>query len=208
MQRPILIANRPIKDYRAPHKLPLTGNRFGGFTFFELLLVLAIFMVIAAMATPFLLRTFNSQALKSGSDLVRSTFDRARVQSIRSGNVYAFLYSQGASNYTIAPLINAYSLVNPSLGSSLADSPVVKQLPSGLTFVGSSVSQDARAQFESDGAATSNGGMTPILFYPDGTSQDAYLVVANAQGDQIRIHLRGLTGLSTALRVGDEERRQ
>ena len=56
----------------APQRRRVAGGRFRGFTFFELLLVLAIFIVIASLATPFLLRTFNSQALKSGSDLVRS----------------------------------------------------------------------------------------------------------------------------------------
>ncbi len=179
-----------------------------GFTFFELLLVLAIFMVIAAMATPFLLRTFNSQALKSGADQVRAGFDRVRVQAIRTGNVYAFLYRPASDAYTLSPLINAYSLVNPAIAASLGDSPAMKQLPTGLFFAGSSVSEDARAQFESEGAAMGGGGMTPILFYPDGTSQDAYLFVSNEQGDQIRVHLRGLTGLSTAERVSDKERKR
>jgi type II secretory pathway pseudopilin PulG len=183
-------------------------RRLRGFTLFELLLVLGIFMVIVALATPFLARAFHAQALNNGADLVRASFDRARVQAIRTGNVYAFLYEPGTSSYTISPLINAYSLVNPSLSGGASGSPAIKQLPQGLVFAGSAVSEDARAQFESEGASLAARNMTPILFYPDGTSQDAYVLVANDQGHQIRIRLRGLTGMSSAARVGQEEQQR
>jgi prepilin-type N-terminal cleavage/methylation domain-containing protein len=174
-----------------------------GFTLFELLLVLAIFLILIALATPALLRSFSAQTLKSGADLVRSNFDKARVHSIRSGNVYAFLYRPGSDEFALAPLINAYSLVRPDLPST--GSPDSQQrLPNGLTFAGGATSNDARAQFESEGGSFEQPGMIPILFYPDGTSQDAQLIVANAQGDQMKIRLRGLTGLSSAARGGLE----
>jgi type II secretory pathway pseudopilin PulG len=179
-------------------------RRATGFTLFELLVVLAIFMVIATLATPFLLRTFSTQALKGGGDQVRAAFDRARVQAIRTGNVFAFLYRANGGEYTIAPLINSYSLVNPSMAASLGDAPAMKQLPQGLLFAGSSVSDDARAQFESGNSQLAAEGMTPILFYPDGTSQDAYVFVRNQQGEQIRIYLRGLTGMSSLIRVTEK----
>ena len=179
-------------------------HRGSGFTLFELLVVLAIFMVIATLATPFLLRMFSAQALKGGGDQVRTAFDQARVRSIRTGNVFAFLYRANGADYAIAPLINSYSLVNPSLAASLGDSPAMKQLPAGLLFAGSSVSEDARAQFESENSQLAAEGMTPILFYPDGTSQDAYVFVRNQQGEQIRIYLRGLTGMSSLIRVNEE----
>jgi prepilin-type N-terminal cleavage/methylation domain-containing protein len=176
-----------------------------GFTFFELLLVLAIFMVIAAMASPFLLRTFNAQALRGGADQVRAAFDRARVLAIRTGNVYAFLYQPTAELYTVTPLTNAYSLVQSPADAASPENSTFKKLPSGLQFAGSSVSDDARAQFESENSTLDSAGMTPILFYPDGTAQDAYLLITHPQGDQIRIHLRGLTGLSSAERVEKDQ---
>ncbi len=179
-------------------------RRASGFTLFELLVVLAIFMVIATLATPFLLRTFSTQALKGGGDLVRAAFDQARVRAIRTGNVFAFLYRANDAEYTIAPLISSYSLVNPSMAAAVGDSPTMKQLPQGLLFAGSSVSDDARAQFESENSQLAGEGMTPILFYPDGTSQDAYVFVQNQQGEQVRIYLRGLTGMSSVIRVGEE----
>jgi catechol 2,3-dioxygenase-like lactoylglutathione lyase family enzyme len=147
---------------------------------------------------------FSAQALKGGADQVRAEFDRARVQAIRSGKVYSFLYQQDGDSYAIAPLVNAYSLVKPSVVAAMGDAPALKKLPSGLLFAGSSVSDDARAQFESEQGQVGENGMTPILFYPDGTSQDAYLYLQNMQGEHIRIYLRGLTGMSSASRQSDE----
>jgi prepilin-type N-terminal cleavage/methylation domain-containing protein len=176
-----------------------------GFTLFELLVVLAIFMVVAALATPFLFRAFNGQTLRGGADVVRAEFDRARVQAIRTGNIYAFLYQRNTGDYTTAPLIDSYSLVNPSMANKIGESPHIKTLPAKLVFAGSSVSDDARAQVASESGQLESAGMTPILFYPDGTSQDAYVFLQSEQGGRIRVYLRGLTGMSSVQRSGEED---
>jgi prepilin-type N-terminal cleavage/methylation domain-containing protein len=176
-----------------------------GFTLLELILVLAVIVAVLSMVTPFLQRSFSVQTLKGAADQVRASFGSARARAIKTGNVYAFLYTRDADTYTLAPFINAYSLINPQVLASVQSPPPLDRLPKGLTFVGSVVSQDARAQFESEGAAAITGGMTPILFYPDGTSQDAALLIQNSKGDQIRIDLRGLTGLSNIVRVSQPD---
>ena len=38
---------------------------------------------------------------------------------------------------------------------------------------------------------------TPILFYPDGTTSDASLVLTGSRGTSIRVTLRGLTGVAS-----------
>ena len=40
----------------------------------------------------------------------------------------------------------------------------------------------------------------PIMFYPDGSAGDAYIVVGNEHNSSIRIDLRGMTA---AVRVGE-----
>ena len=37
----------------------------------------------------------------------------------------------------------------------------------------------------------------PILFYPDGTTSDAFVVVANENERGIQVNLRGMTGTAT-----------
>ena len=54
-------------------------------------------------------------------------------------------------------------------------------------------------------AASSDGGWSPpITFYPDGTTTDAAVIIANADGQRVRVTLRGLTGISRASEVAGE----
>lgn len=84
-----------------------------------------------------------------------------------------------------------------------------KKLPEGVVFVSSQVRADVRSlriQDEMDqqqygltkiGGAEANAAesVTPILFYPDGTTSDARLVLANQSGKRyLVICLRSLTG--------------
>lgn len=181
------------------------ARRRAAFTLLELMLVLSVIIVVAGLAAPLLNRSFASQTLQSGADQVRASFGQARIRAIKTGNVFAFLYAPGGDQYTIAPFLNAYSLINPQILAATQAPPQMRSLPRGLQFAGADVSGDARAQFESDGASLQRG-MTPILFYPDGSSQDAALYLQNQQGGLIRIDLRGLTGMSHVARVPNPPR--
>ena len=69
-----------------------------------------------------------------------------------------------------------------------------KKLPEDVKFLGGQVAAESR------GASVSSalGGVElaqPILFYPDGTTSDAQLVLANEEGASITLDLRGLTGV-------------
>jgi len=68
-----------------------------------------------------------------------------------------------------------------------------------MTFVGGETTLDSRAAMISAESTTmlsaEAGWSQPILFYPDGTTSDARLTVANEQGRYIDVTLRGLTGV-------------
>jgi hypothetical protein len=48
--------------------------------------------------------------------------------------------------------------------------------------------------------AGSGGALKPILFYPDGTSQDAIITLQNQKQAMIEVQLRGLTGRAKTVR--------
>jgi len=60
-------------------------------------------------------------------------------------------------------------------------------------------------QLASAAVAAEGGWSQPIMFYPDGTTSDASVLVANSSDETIRVTLRGLTGISRASQVGHEE---
>ncbi len=74
-----------------------------------------------------------------------------------------------------------------------------KKLPEGILFLQSQTGADSRA---------SNVAValpTDILFYPDGSTSDAQLMLENENGEYLIISLYGMTGIST---VGEVLRRQ
>lgn len=140
---------------------------------------------------------------------------RARVQAIRTGKVFAFVYNEGKSQLAVrqfdqlaqAGSIPHFERAGGSPQSGTADGRAGnmdysnEELPRGVRFVTGQAIDDIRSQYESASAGGSKGKLKPILFYPDGSSQDAQIVLANERGDVMRVIVRGLTGSARAVRV-------
>ena len=187
-------------DQRQPHR------QRAGFTLMEILLVMAIIVFVGALAIPTVLQTISRQSLDKGADRVRVAMGQARVRSIREGEIYAVFFLEGGAWFNVAPFTQAK--LQSSLSTQrqrLADSRTQPDfeddlLPKGITFAAGVVPIDARAA-ESLAENTSGNSIRPILFYPDGTSQDAQIVLQNDRGSFAEIQLRGLTGLSIVVRL-------
>jgi len=178
------------------------------FTLMELLLVLAVVVVVMSMATPSINRMFQRTALDRGADRVRAAMGKARVKAIKEGDVYAVFISRGNNWFDVGPYSNSKNqiaqanrdqrVVNMQGNSGVEDNV----LPGGVSFVASEVLSDARAAEVIAGTeSSSGGGLQQILFYPDGTSQNASVVMRNEVGGIVEIQLRGLTGLSKTVRL-------
>ncbi len=178
------------------------------FTLIELLLVLAVVIVVMGMATPSINRMFQRTALDRGADRVRAAMGEARVKAIKEGDVYAVFVARGGNWFDVGPFANSQNqisranrdqqYVNQQGNSGFEDN----QLPRGVNFAASEVLSDARAAEVLAGTGDSGGkGLQQILFYPDGTSQDASIVMQNEIGGIVEIQLRGLTGLSKTVRL-------
>jgi hypothetical protein len=77
------------------------------------------------------------------------------------------------------------------------------RLPMEIVFAAGEVS--AVPQMAGAAAAAEGGWSQPIMFYPDGTTSDASIVVANADQNTQRITLRGLTGISRVGQLSSED---
>ena len=119
----------------------------------------------------------------------------------------------GISSGTFGTPANGGTLGNPTGMSIGANSPYAapagsggggmyggaavvhqKALPEQIMFASCQVGLDVRAVQVADAVGSSHLA-PPILFYPDGTTSDAVLTLANEEGDSIRLLLRGLTGI-------------
>lgn len=174
----------------------------GAFTLLELMLVIGILIAISAITLPTVTRSFSSQSLFKAADRVRVSMGQARVRAIRTGQIHAVGYVPGRSWIDVASLEQL-----PTIASRAGRRLQEKQrgitsdydddlLPGRVTFVAGETFYDARA-FDATEQAGGVSGLRTILFYPDGTSQDARLTLQNEEGRFLDVTLRGLTGTAS-----------
>ena len=189
-----------------------------GLSLLEMILVMAVMVAAAAIAFPALQGPMNDQRLRKAGDLVLAQWARARLTAMKTGQMQVFQYEIGSEYYQVQSFydqtdsleasadadqlaISDQMRVNPDQAqadSSLGVSGV--RLPSGITFFVGETNLDSRLlQAQSEGAAAPSDGSAaqPIVFYPDGTTTSARLVLTNERFF-VELKLRGLTGMGRA----------
>ena len=189
--------------------------------------MLCLLVALASIAWPALERPLSTQRLRKSADAVRVVWARARVEAMSSGRTLVFRYAVEGDRYSIQSYAgpefagdaeSSEGLENPGSreGQSAATNghqpqvgPLVPfgwepTLPEGVTFVSGETAADTRADslaLETTPSGGAEAGWSePILFYPDGTTSTARLVLKNEYDRCIELSLRGLTGVVT---VGD-----
>ena len=178
------------------------------FTLLELLLVMAVVVIVLGLGSRSVGRAFQQTALTSGADRLRAAMGEARVLAIRDGDVYAVFVSLGNNWFDVAPYANSQTVISRAIDDQRyvddqGNSGIEENLlPNGVRFAASEVLADGRAASILSGTeSSSGGGLQQILFYPDGTSQDASVILQNDLGGIVEVQLRGLTGLSKSVRL-------
>jgi prepilin-type N-terminal cleavage/methylation domain-containing protein len=189
-------------------------QRRNAFTLIEIMLVLAVMVVLAALSAPALRGVMRRQQLQAAADAVRADLTRAHVQAMKSGRVQVFRAEIGGRKYKIEPYIAGDDAIESVAGAQDSSGKVYgqgvydptaavasqRELPDGTSFVeGDAVEASRSAPIEAElyGVAQDAAWSQPILFYPDGTCSDAHVVVGNEQQAGMRLDLRGMTGVVT-----------
>ena len=190
-------------------RFPSGRNRRQAFTLIEVLLTLFLLVILATLSWPMLQRPLANQRLRKAADLVRAKWVAARVEAMRTGQTYVFQYTAGSERCSVKCRPEALAGTDQVFGDASDDSAGVDSastsfskrytLPETITFVAGQTAPDTRAAMAGPAAdlpgASEAGLSVPILFYPDGTSSTAELVLKNEHGRHIKLVLRGLTGV-------------
>lgn len=178
------------------------------------MLVLAVLVLIAAIAWPLLDGPFAGQRLRKGADQFRAACGESRVEAMSTGLIHALTYQPESGSYRLAQWEGAEMAVEGEAGSAAAAGGGAvpldygygglssdRALPETIFFVAGQSEVNARAE---DALATHEEGQQlapdwsqPILFYPDGTTSSARVILRNEYGRFIVVELRGLTGVAT-----------
>lgn len=180
----------------------------------EMLLVLAVLVMVAAIVAPAFNGAMKRATLTRAGDSVRVVFTQAHVKAMKTGRIQVVYYELNGRKYRMQPWIAGDDELEAGMdtlgtgaeqgigmidsGESPADTGEERELPEGTSFVGGEAGEESRGAVVA-AEVDSQGGMEgewsrPILFYPDGSSSDAFVVVGDEEERGMRITLSGLTG--------------
>src|SRR5215207_9174862 len=123
-------------------------KRDRGYTLIEMLLVLAVLVMVAAISAPAMTGMMRRANLTAAGDAVRTDFTRAHVKAMKTGRIQVFRYELAGRNYRVQPWIGGDDSLETNLtdttasaglaadveGAPLADTGEEKQLPEGTSF--------------------------------------------------------------------------
>ena len=188
----------------------MTVNRShhrNAFSLIELILVMGVIVLIFSLAIPLATRAMGSHALRQSADRVRVAMGEARVEAIKTGQIHALFLQMNSDWFNVAP----FSQISAQQGlaarqAQLSENEIrtnleENQLPRGIVFAEGVTSNDSRSAdtFSRIGGG-GNSQIKPILFYPDGTAQDARVFLRDDRSNTTSVQLRGLTGIAKTVR--------
>ncbi len=170
----------------------------------EILLVMAIIAVIAALAFPSFDAWFQTQHLLEGVDTLRTDLLRARTRAMEDGLPYRFAWEPGGTSYRIAPDLTDHW---PEL-AGLAGGPLFAQSADGASG-GIVFEEQFQHNLRLTPASVLGGEGLFIIFQPDGSARilgpdgmemaHVDLIVSNAQQQERTVRVRAVTGTAAIL---------
>jgi Tfp pilus assembly protein FimT len=196
-------------------------SRSAGFTFAELLLVLALLLIISGLVFPPVLRMVADQPLKEAAERTRSQIANVRLKALDSSAPWQFRFEPGGRHFLWIPQEPTSSAsVGTGAGTTKAatNSTMVLtfgELPKGIQFNSdfNGVPLTVERLPQSMVAGLSNGyellqvgWSAPLTFQPDGSALDSELAVIDGRDRQIRLMVRGFTGGITVSTIENRRR--
>jgi len=160
-----------------------------GFTLFELVLVMLIIVIAAALTVPAIEGMMNDGRLKAARDMVRARWADIRGRAMKEGRPYKFSVTYQTGKFKIEP-------EDGNTPSDTDDAPMIfeGELPPLVLF--------SKDQSNSSGTGSSGGTgyETLAVYQADGTARDDVQVMFGKEGSKpIGLHLRALTGAVTMI---------
>src|SRR5262249_18344663 len=123
-----------VRDSRTPRAFMTRP----AYTLLELVLVLALVVILAALVYPSFDAMYSQFKLEGAGDAAKGAMMTARTQAIESGQPYRFAVVPGKGNWRVAPHNAAYwSGGTPPAPEGNARPPKVEEdsLPDGIVFL-------------------------------------------------------------------------
>jgi prepilin-type N-terminal cleavage/methylation domain-containing protein len=161
------------------HRSTVPG-RLAAFTLIEVMIVVAIMGLIAAMGVPSILQTFRKDGMRKAVSDVIDVCAEARTRAILSNQTTAVVFHP-------QPQDRRFEVEGAAVGKNSSSGRVTSStLPDGVEF------ELLDINLQDYGASE----WARVFFYPNGTSDEMRLVLLS-RGEQKKITLEFSTGLAT-----------
>jgi prepilin-type N-terminal cleavage/methylation domain-containing protein len=182
-------------------------QRRRGYTLIEVVLVMALMVILAAIGYPSIESMYTSVKVDGAADSVRAAWAEAQAHAVKEGRPYRFAVVPGKGNYRVAPDSSDYWNGGvPKEPEDGQDPPIVLtgSLPKGIAFTEGSGPPPADEDTAlPDNAVSSSEWVSTAVFLSDGTAQDDVDIHLQLEGARpMVIHLRSMTGVVTVERGG------
>jgi Tfp pilus assembly protein FimT len=164
----------------------------------EMLLVLTLLVMFAALAYPSIDGMYSGVKLRAAADGVRGALMQARAHAIDETTSYRFAVIPGAGKYRVAPDSPAYWGGGEAPAPADANNPPLVlegELPRGIPFV-----------LGDAGAASDAGSWTPVVtFLPTGeATSDAEITLRAGSIRPLVVRVRAFTGTVNVVAGGQQ----
>ncbi|MEM9828826.1 MAG: prepilin-type N-terminal cleavage/methylation domain-containing protein [Planctomycetota bacterium] len=200
--------------------------RRNGITLFELLLALTLISILAALTLPPFAMLLSDRRLTRSADQLRIQIAQTRLDAMRGGRVLTLSGTIGGSTLQVAPYFSPadsveasdpaaapsallsgaeQAAITPTTTPDATEATRTIELPETIVLAGVSAMASARTSTlvkDSAGMTSDSGEIQvgqAIFFYPDGSMSDGVIRMANQDGEQTAIAIRGVTGATTVI---------
>ncbi len=182
-----------------------------GLTLFEVLLVLVLLVVVGSLAMPLFEGGFASVRLRRATDQVLASWSETRARAIETGQIQQFRFQPESGSYRSEPWFPEETLpVVEEPTALVTDTAPIEDinLPEQVVFAEGDV-QVFEPTVGPQVTPMAQGGSglwsSPILFFPDGSSSAASVLLRNEKQVFQRATLRALTGTARSSELLSEE---
>jgi prepilin-type N-terminal cleavage/methylation domain-containing protein len=179
----------------SPFSLSLLPSR-RAHTLTELLVVLTILGLFAGIAMPRVIGSLMRSKLDAALGAIRSDVTFARARAVSSGLRHQVLMNTETGELRVEPFRPEQQAVEGQAQTVDQRPALTDTLPQSVRVTTWSVSPLGAAQGLATAAqdGTAGGDGAPILFYPEGRSDDALIVLEDSEGTRRGLRIDGFSG--------------